>query len=47
MTEREEEIALAARRLAFDEAVEIILALTEPGERAPAGHFASALKRAR
>ncbi len=36
-----------ARRAAFDEAIKIIMALTEPGEGAPASYFAHALERAR
>ncbi len=37
----------AARRRAFDDAIEIIMNLTEPGELAPASYFTEALRRAR
>ncbi len=41
-----DEFAAKVRRDAMGDAVKIIMSLTEPGERAPAGYFASALERA-
>ena len=41
-------LAIAQARLkALDEAVKIIMSITEPGEMAPASYFAQALEDAR